>query len=140
MRRFLGFTCLFLSAGLAMAAADGAWLHRVSPADHNKVSPFGTDPSHLQDAASAGSQIFQNNCAKCHGADAMGKGSRPALISTRIAGTTDGDLFWILSNGNPWKGMPPWTILPAKQRWQVVAYLRSLNASDSSTPSQEKPQ
>ncbi len=116
-----------------------AWLHRVPPADHARTSPFADKPDQLPDAASAGAQIFHNECAKCHGNDAMGKASRPALVSDRIAHATDGDLFWMVTNGNPWKGMPPWGMLPAKQRWQVVAYLRALNAADL-TPSTTQPQ
>ncbi len=142
MRRTLGLTCLFLSTAIFLYAADGAWLHRISHADHDRTSPFGNDPAQLQNAAAAGAQLFQNNCAKCHGSDAMGKYSRPPIISERIAHASDGDLFWLLTNGNPWKGMPPWMMLPAKQRWQLVAYIRSLNLNtpDSSSTSQEKPQ
>jgi len=85
----------------------------------------------MQQAAAAGAQLFHNECAKCHGDDAMGKHSRPPVISERVAHASDGDLFWLMTNGNPWKGMPPWNMLPAKQRWQLVAYLRSLNSPDA---------
>jgi hypothetical protein len=50
------------------------------------------------------------------------------LRSARIAGATDGDLFWILKNGEPFRGMPSWARLPEGQRWQIVAYLRSLQS------------
>ncbi len=115
------------SVALLMAAADGAWLQRVSAKDHAKANPLRQN----EDAANAGAQIFTNNCAKCHGNDAMGRANRPALVSDRIAHATDGDLFWIVTNGNAWKGMPPWQMLPEKQRWQLVTYLRSLNNAAS---------
>ena len=55
-----------------------------------------------------------------------GKGSRPSLRSERIQNATDGELAWILKNGNPYKGMPIWAGLPEQERWQIMAYLRSL--------------
>jgi mono/diheme cytochrome c family protein len=111
------------SAVLLMGAANGAWLQHVPEKDHERVSPLPADA----ETAQAGAEVFTTNCAKCHGRDAMGRGSRPALVSNRVAKATDGDLYWIVTNGNAWKGMPPWQMLPDKQRWQVVAYLRALN-------------
>jgi mono/diheme cytochrome c family protein len=122
---------ILASAVLVMGAADGAWLQRVPAKDHERVNPLQRNADTSQTAAAAGARIFSNNCAKCHGNDAMGRSGRPSLISNRIAHATDGDLFWIVTNGNAWKGMPPWQMLPEKQRWQVVTYLRSLNAANS---------
>jgi mono/diheme cytochrome c family protein len=48
-------------------------------------------------------------------------------MSERVRNATDGDLAWLLRNGNSWKGMPSWSSMPDARRWQVVAYLRSLN-------------
>ena len=133
MRTGIAVILLAVSAVLLWGAADGAWLRRVSPKDHARVNPLRRDPAVAQTAAAAGAQVFSNNCAKCHGGDAMGRYNRPSLVSDRIAHATDGDLFWILANGNPWKGMPPWPMLPEKQRWQIVTYLRSLNQPGDST-------
>jgi mono/diheme cytochrome c family protein len=133
-RKTLGIASLIASAALLMGASDGAWLHRVSAKDHNRANPLTHDDQSAQTAAAAGAQIYTQNCAKCHGTDAMGRGNRPALISDRIAHATDGDLFWIITNGNAWKGMPPWQMLPEKQRWQLVTYLRSLNLANSTAP------
>jgi mono/diheme cytochrome c family protein len=66
------------------------------------------------------------------------------VISRRVSLASDGDLFWLMNNGVPWKGMPPWMMLPEKERWQLVTYLRSLNeiplaaAYGNATPSQLK--
>ena len=68
-------------------------------------------------------------CAKCHGADANGRTHpppRPSLRSSRIRHATDGDLAWMLRNGDPYQGMPQWSSLPEEQRWQIIAYLRTL--------------
>ena len=115
------------ASAACFAAADGAWLKRVSASDHARVNPLAGNP----EAIASGANLFANNCAKCHGANAVGKGSRPTLRSSRIAGASDGDLAWILKNGNPYKGMPGWGALPDRERWQLVAYVRSLNADAS---------
>jgi mono/diheme cytochrome c family protein len=101
---------------------DGKWLHRVPDEDHARANPLDAQPQ----AASAGKALFAQNCAKCHGTDANGMRNRPSLRSPRIHHATDGDLAWMLRNGNPYKGMPPWNSLPEQQRWQIIAYLRTL--------------
>lgn len=104
---------------------DGKWLHRVPDEDHTRKNPFAHNPQ----AEAAGQVLFANNCAKCHGADANGRTHpppRPSLRSARIRHATDGDLAWMLRNGNPYQGMPQWSSLPEEQRWQIIAYLRTL--------------
>lgn len=127
--RLLTATALCCASLTCFAVADGSWLKKVPASDHARTNPLAGNP----DAIAAGANLFANNCAKCHGENALGKNSRPALRSDRIAGTTDGDIAWLLKNGNPYKGMPTWGALPEKERWQLVAYVRSLNASPAST-------
>jgi mono/diheme cytochrome c family protein len=104
------------------AESDGKWLHRVPDEDRARANPVAAQPQ----AAAAGKMLFAENCAKCHGADANGLHNRPSLRSERIRHATDGELAWMLKNGNPYKGMPPWSSLPEQQRWQIIAYLRTL--------------
>lgn len=113
---------LFVFPLPGFAEADGKWLHRVPDEDRPRTNPF----AHQGQAGSAGKQLFADNCAKCHGADANGHANRPSLRSERIRHATDGELAWMLKNGNPYKGMPPWSSLPEQQRWQIIAYLRTL--------------
>ena len=57
----------------------------------------------------------------------MGDGhKKPSLRTDRIKSATDGDLEWFLRQGDLGKGMPSWSSLPQAQRWQLVAYLRSI--------------
>jgi mono/diheme cytochrome c family protein len=114
---------LLLTCTLAFAAADGKWLTKVSPEDHARTNPLAGQPQ----AIAAGANLYSQHCARCHGAEAQGKGSRPALVSDRIRAASDGDLAWILKNGVPFHGMPGWAGLPEQERWQLVAYIRSLN-------------
>jgi mono/diheme cytochrome c family protein len=108
-----------------LAAANGSWLKKVPQADRVRTNPFANDPN----AVAAGRNLFANNCAKCHGQNAEGKSNRPSLKSARIQSATDGDLAWLIKNGEAYKGMPGWGALPEPQRWQIVAYLRSLNTT-----------
>jgi mono/diheme cytochrome c family protein len=121
--RMVVMTVLLGASAMCLAAADGSWLKKVPQADRERVNPFAGKA----DAAAAGENLFRNNCAKCHGKDAEGKGSRPSLRSERLAGATDGDIAWIIKNGQSFKGMPSWGGLPEQMRWQIVTYLRSLN-------------
>ena len=131
LQRSLGFTCAILSAAFFMGAANGSWLHRVSPADHARLNPLLATSESRQKAAAGGAQVFHNECAKCHGDDGGGLHNRPPVISDRVNNASDGDLFWLMSNGVPWRGMPPWISLPAGERWQLVAYLRALNVAEA---------
>lgn len=108
---------------LCFAKADGSWLKKVPQADRERNDPYAENP----DAIAAGKNLFASNCAKCHGDQAEGKGSRPALRSEQIRNATDGEIAWLLKNGNVFKGMPRWAGLPEQERWQIVAYIRSLN-------------
>lgn len=111
-----------LAAALTCLAADGSWLKRVPETDRQRVNPFAGQA----DAIAAGGRVFGDHCAKCHGEDALGRGKRPSLRSDRVQHATDGEIFWLLKNGNLPKGMPTWASLPEPMRWQVIAYVKSL--------------
>ena len=118
---------ILLIASALLMASDGSWLRRVPEGDRKRTNPYAG-----QAEAAAGKILFMDNCAKCHGDDARGRHNRPSLRSERIEHATDGELAWILRNGNTWKGMPSWSSLPEPERWQIIAYLRSL-PPDSAT-------
>ena len=114
---------LMALAAFGAAVTSGAWLNSVPTRDHEKTNPF-----HGQaDAIAAGRRIFLDRCSKCHGENAEGTKKRPALKSERVQQqASEGDLHWLLVNGNMRKGMPSWAKLPDQQLWQVIAYLKSL--------------
>jgi mono/diheme cytochrome c family protein len=71
--------------------------------------------------------LYRDHCQQCHKADARGDGrKKPSLRSPHVQTATDGDLEWFLRQGDLARGMPTWSSLPQAQRWQVIAYLRSL--------------
>ena len=122
IRRLLAICCLTLSSTFAVLAASSPWDH-VPRKDHAHVSPLARNP----DAANAGAIIYRHHCQQCHLANGAGDGhKRPSLRSDRIRMATDGDIEWFLRQGDLTHGMPSWSGLPEMQRWQIVAYLRSI--------------
>jgi len=111
-----------LGTAIVCLAADGSWLKHVPEADRQRTNPLAGQA----DAIAAGGRMFEDHCAKCHGTDALGRGKRPSLRSDRVQHATDGEIFWLLKNGNLAKGMPTWAALPEPMRWQIIAYLKSL--------------
>jgi len=122
MRPLSSIFLVFAFAAVAVAASSSRWQH-VPAKDHARTSPLANQP----EAAAAGAQVYDDHCLQCHKADARGDGRRrPSLRSERIRTATDGDIEWFLRQGDLAHGMPSWSSLPAAQRWQLVAYLRSI--------------
>jgi len=124
-RAALSFIFILSLATLVLATpGDGVWLTHVPAKERVRPNPFADHP----DAAIAGARLFHQHCASCHGVDATGRGSHPSLLTGRIRRATPGELHWLLTNGSLKNGMPSWSHLPDPQRWQIVTYLKSLQA------------
>jgi mono/diheme cytochrome c family protein len=93
-------------------------------------NPLEGDP----DAVPAGANLFDQHCAECHGELAEGSRKGPNLRVEAVQQATPGTLFWLLTNGVVRRGMPVWSKLPEPQRWQLVAYLKSLAPATSPSP------
>lgn len=121
MRR-ISILVLTMSGTIALAASSSLWEH-VPAKDHARANPLAGNAQ----ATSAGALVYADHCAQCHKANAQGDGhKRPALKSERIRTASDGDIEWFLRQGDLGHGMPSWASLPEAQRWQVVAYLKSI--------------
>ena len=128
MRVMFGVSLLSLSlfASLSAQTQPSDWRAKVPEDTAAKTNPL----VHEKDSAKAGEKLYKHDCAQCHGEHAEGKTGkkyRPALKSQELKRTSDGQLFWLLTNGSIRNGMPSWSELPDAQRWQIVAYLRKLN-------------
>lgn len=122
-----GFLAAYSSAADANPYAE---LTKVPAKESARTNPLEHDP----DAIAAGGKLYNQHCAECHGANGEGgKGKKkgPALHATEIQQAAPGTLFWLLTNGAVRRGMPVWSKLPEPQRWQIVTYVKSLNASPS---------
>ncbi len=130
MRRMLAVS-LFLCAALAFAATAADRWQRVPPRDHARTNPLAANP----DAIAAGLQLYRTHCAQCHGPAALGDNRKhPSLRTDHVRSATDGDLEWFLRQGDLAHGMPSWSSLPQTQRWQIIAYLRSLPPAEFPRP------
>jgi mono/diheme cytochrome c family protein len=108
----------------ALAEADGSWLHDVPTREHERNNPF-RDQS---DAISAGKWLYAEHCSKCHGQEGQGTRKKPPLKSERVQQqASEGDLHWLLVNGNLRHGMPSWSKLPDPQLWQLISYLKTMH-------------
>lgn len=85
------------------------------------------NPRTTQADIAAGAKTFRSHCAPCHGYKAEG-GRGPNLAAGRFFhGSTDGELFQNISEGIAGTEMPG-IFYSSDRVWQIVAYLRSLNA------------
>jgi mono/diheme cytochrome c family protein len=123
MRRSLVALLISLCATAAIGAVSSSHWEHVPARDHARANPLAAQP----EAVAAGALVYRDHCLQCHKADAQGDGhKRPALRSERLRAASDGDIEWFLRQGDLAHGMPSWSSLPQAQRWQVVAYLRSI--------------
>ncbi|NVO18336.1 MAG: cytochrome c [Bacteroidetes bacterium] len=99
-----------------------------SPKEADNIqNPLKSDPVNIK----AGNDLYTKYCLMCHGA--KGKGDGPAgvslvphpgnLLSSRIAQSTDGSLYWKIKQG---KAPMPAYVITDTQRWSLVNYIREL--------------
>jgi DMSO reductase family type II enzyme heme b subunit len=95
--------------------------------------------------ASAGKALYEKKCALCHGEKGDGNGPAAATLDPKPRDFTKGkykirttpsgqppsdqDLFRIITDGMPETSMPPWKVLPEKNRWNLVAYIKGFAPS-----------
>jgi glucose/arabinose dehydrogenase/mono/diheme cytochrome c family protein len=85
-------------------------------------------------AAQAGANLYQQKCKNCHGQEGKGNGIIPALASGPAQTAPEGEVFWFITQGNPGEGMPSWSALPEKDRWQLVSYVKALGTGHAPKP------
>ena len=97
-------------------------------------NPFAPDTASI----ARGQDIYQRQCASCHGLAGRGDGPLAATLRPRpadfrvhmAAGHTDGELFTWLSKGVPGTAMPPFeSQLSETDRWHLVNYIRGFAPS-----------
>ena len=120
-RRLMNCT-LALAIGITCSAAAHSWRDKVSEGDRARINPYANQ----SDAARGGAKLYAEHCGKCHGSDALGAHGKPSLRTRDVQQATDGELFWMLKNGNRYRGMPSWNALPEPARWQIITFIKSL--------------
>lgn len=122
-------------------AMDMPHMHVEAPAKFAALTnPFAGNDESIE----AGAEIFQTNCASCHGPEGQGDGPaaenldpKPAMLAdgTMMNDLSDGYLFWRISEGGQMEpfnsAMPSWkTALTEQERWQVVSFVRTLASGE----------
>jgi len=134
------FFVVMLTAALpiALAARDPqeqqhptAGAHR-HPAAANLKNPVAANEA----SVSAGRQIYDKQCAGCHGDTGKGDGAMGEELNPKPAnlvdadwkhGSSDGEIFVVIRDGVKNTGMKPYgRKMTTHQIWDVVNYLRSM--------------
>jgi len=147
MRRTLVIASAILLCGILCPKSNftqektGAAEPKMTPEEAAKKNPVPPTPEGLAEAR----KFFGYNCAMCHGKDGGGKGDLASDMklelhdwrdASSIEKMTDGELFWIISNG---KGKMPGEgdRDSEKMRWNYVNLVRSFAKKGAAAP--EKP-
>jgi glucose/arabinose dehydrogenase len=94
-----------------------------------RINPYRSD------GWTEGKIPYGSYCAHCHGIGGTGQGNIPTLKNASVKSATDGEVFWFITTGAVNNGMPSWSNLPEKERWQIVNYVKKLAGPGSARPS-----
>ncbi len=118
-------TAILLPASLLLAADVDTKFHNAPASAQATKNPYEGQDS----AALAGKRLYARNCLSCHGKLGKGTGNVPSLVDGKLDSVSPGEVFWFITKGDKDNGMPSWAQLPAKQRWQIVTYVKSMESS-----------
>ncbi len=154
MRNTLLVLCAFLFASFGISHARSSFTQdkpgsaepKMTPEDIAKKNPVAPTAEGLAQAR----KLYGYDCAMCHGKDGDGKGDLAAdmkleLHDWRDASTlekmTDGELFFIISNGKGKMIGGEADRSPEKMRWNLVNLVRSFAKKGAAEkPKSESPQ
>lgn len=93
-----------------------------------------------QESLQSGSEIFQRQCAVCHGEQGRGDGPAAQGMKQKPANFLDrehsaiygpGEKFWIIGNGSGETGMPAFPGLSLVERWDLVNHIYHLQEGEA---------
>lgn len=140
MTRRIKFLALVMTTGLvaamwlsgvkADAAAHGPHEHSHAPASAKKLkNPLTATDANID----SGRALYNKNCASCHGEDGKAKTDVAAAMTvkpadlTALHGRTDGEIYWVTTNGIKKSGMPAFKAKAGNnERWQMTLYVKHL--------------
>jgi mono/diheme cytochrome c family protein len=148
MRRLLPVLCAFLLASFGILAGKQIAAQQkpdstepqMTPEDVARKNPISPTPEGLAEAR----KLFGYHCAMCHGKDGDGKGDLAVEMklelhdwhdASSIEKMTDGELFWIITNGRGKMLGGEGDRTTEKVRWNLVNLVRSFGKK----PAGEKP-
>lgn len=102
---------------------------------YNRVNPLENSLDNIGKGWRLFSVDIQPTCVMCHGSKGDGAGGFAVDMNPKPRNFTcketmkdipDGQLFWVIQNGSPNTGMPPFHGLQDEQIWQLILFIRSL--------------
>ena len=126
---------LLFAGLLAWASIPTGLAARDSWTAPEQVATLPNQAPATKEAIEHGKALYLDRCVDCHGKKGRGDGPGAADLEVRppdfskphVRAQTDAALFWKLTEGR--RPMPGYgSKLSEEQRWQLVAYLRSLPA------------
>lgn len=102
---------------------------------YNQTNPIENTLGNIEKGRLLFQLDSQPTCVMCHGSKGDGTGGFGSNLSPpprnfacgeTMKGISDGQLFWIIRNGSPDTGMPPFQDLKDEQIWELIIFIRSL--------------
>ena len=124
------FTGFWATSLMPNASAHEGHSHAPASAKRLK-NPLGATGQNI----ASGKALFSKHCASCHGVD--GKATTQIAASMKVKptdltgatmrGITDGEIYWVATNGITKSGMPAFkTKAKDQERWQMTLYVKHL--------------
>ena len=126
-------------AGALMFAQE----HPSTPGAHNHPEAAKQKNPVAADAASvaAGKQLYEKNCANCHGKTGAGDGTMGEQLNPKPSnladadwkhGSSDGEIFKVIKEGVKGTGMKSFNSkMTEHQMWDVINYVRTFAPAKS---------
>lgn len=130
MKRLLGAVLLVTGVGILASQATRMPIYAASNGYQINLSSASgaqdASATHTADLAKAGGELFGQNCAFCHGRDAMGGETGPDLTRAKLVLTDKGGdkISEVVRDGRPQKGMPSFNF-SSDELASLVAFIHS---------------
>jgi mono/diheme cytochrome c family protein len=135
-RTILIMTSLVLASGLGVAAQQEHQHPAAGPQRHPEAAKITNPVKADATSIGAGKQVYEKNCASCHGKTGKGDGMMGEELNPKPAdltdadwkhGSTDGEIFTVIKDGVKGTGMKGFNSkLTTHEIWDVVNYVRTL--------------
>lgn len=127
----------FLVIGLLVVGAGIAAWRILGPSGPSREAQAFVVPEQLSAAASLGKKAFDENCAECHGENAVGTEKGPPLVHDfyNPGHHADGAFLTAVANGvrqHHWRfgNMPPQPHVTDQETRMIIAYVRELQQAN----------
>jgi cytochrome c oxidase cbb3-type subunit 3 len=121
-----------VAAILAMACLGGTFLNRALIPSAKAQASQPQPQTNISSVPGNGAEIFASRCAECHGLDGRGSERAPNIASRpTVQQLSNDELVRIIQQGILGTGMPAFRSLQMPEVQAVVAYLRTLQGTES---------